>query len=60
MYNSDFLGREDTLTKCILVVTLIEISTFLNCKADKKSKRVSAKDRGKHIRFGPNSILMVP
>jgi hypothetical protein len=60
-YNSYFLlWRGDTLTKGILAVALMESTTFLIGKADKKLKGVSAKDWGKLIRFGPNSILMIP
>jgi hypothetical protein len=50
-YDSDFLRREDTLTKGILAVALMESPTFLNSKADKKLKRLFAKDRGKLLRF---------
>jgi hypothetical protein len=51
MYNTDFLWREDTLTKGILAVAVTESPTFLNSEADKKSKGVSTNDRGKFFRF---------
>jgi hypothetical protein len=60
MYNSDFLQMEDTLTKGILAVALTESLTFLNGEADKKLKGVSAKDWGELIRFGPNTIFVIP
>ncbi len=48
------------MTKGILTIALSKRTTFLHHEADKETKRVATKNRGKAIAFTPNPVLMIP
>jgi hypothetical protein len=47
------------VTECILAIALPKRTTFFHSKANKETKRVTTKDRGKAVALTPNPVFVI-
>jgi hypothetical protein len=57
--NGNIIGRENALTKHILTVTLTVRATGSDSLTGKETKRILAKDGGKHLAFLPHLVFVI-
>ncbi len=59
MYDHDFVIRNNSLTKGIFAVAVIEWTVFFKSKADKELNKVTAEDGSIAIGFRPDADFVV-